>query len=110
MKQLAFHELQNYLALKYNEGRTSTALFMKLVEEIGEVAEVLNKLEGRKKNTGSTSLESELVDVIHYAVAIAGINNIDLTRAIINKDKEAAIKYNQSPNLEEFIAKQNKKN
>jgi len=109
MKQLTFHEFQNYLALKYNVGRTSTALFMKLVEEIGEVAEVLNKLEGRKKNTGNTSLENELVDVIHYVVAIAGINNIDLTRAIINKDKEAAIKYNQSPNLEEFIAKQHKK-
>ncbi|WP_438316838.1 MazG nucleotide pyrophosphohydrolase domain-containing protein [Sporosarcina sp. FA9] len=109
MKQLTFHELQNYLALKYKEGHTSTALFMKLVEEIGEVAEVLNKLEGRKKNTEDTSLENELVDVIHYAVAIAGINNIDLTSAIINKDKQAAIKYNQSPNLEEFIAVQNKK-
>jgi len=105
MKQLTFHELQDYLALKYKEGRTSSALFMKLVEEIGEVAEVLNKLEGRKKNVGNTSLESELVDVIHYAVAIAEINNIDLTSAIINKDKQAAIKYNQSPNLEEFIAK-----
>lgn len=109
MKELTFYELQNYLALKYKEGRTSTALFMKLVEEIGEVAEALNKLEGRKKNTGNTSLENELVDVIHYAVAIAGVNNIDLTRAIINKDKEAAIKYNQSPNLEEYMAIQNKK-
>ena len=109
MKQLTFHELQNYLALKYKEGSNSTALFMKLVEEIGEVAEVLNKLEGRKKNTGNTSLENELVDVIHYAVAIASKNNIDLTKAIIDKDKQAAIKYNQSPNLEEFITVQNKK-
>lgn len=103
MKQLTFHELQSYLLLKYKEGRTSTALFMKLVEEIGEVAEVLNQLEGRKVNTGNTSLEKELVDVIHYAVAIASINNIDLTKAIIEKDKQAAIKYNQSPNLEEFL-------
>ncbi|PFG05344.1 hypothetical protein [Bacillus sp. es.034] len=50
MTQLTFHELQSYLALKYQEGRTSSALFMKLVEEIGEVAEVLNQLEGRKEN------------------------------------------------------------
>src|SRR5699024_12573526 len=104
MKQLTFLELQNYLALKYNEGRTSTALFTKLVEEIGEVAEVLNKLEGRKKNTGNTSLETEFVDVIHHVGAIAGINNIDLTSAITNKDKEAAIKYTQYPNLQECIA------
>ena len=103
MKQLAFHELQSYLAQKYKGGQTSTELFMKLVEEIGEVAEVLNQLEGRKENTGETSLEKELVDVIHYAVAIASINDIDLSKAILKKDKEAAIKYNQSPNLEQFI-------
>jgi len=108
MKQLTFHELQSYLALKYKEGRTSSGLFMKLVEEIGEVAEVLNQLEGRKENSGDNSLEKELVDVIHYAVAIASINNIDLTKAIIKKDQQAAIKYNQSPNLEEFIVMQNK--
>lgn len=103
MKQLTFHELQDYLALKYKEGRTSSALFMKLVEEIGEVAEVLNQLEGRKENSEDASLEKELVDVIHYAVAIASINDIDLTEAMIKKDKQAAIKYNQSPNLEEFL-------
>jgi NTP pyrophosphatase (non-canonical NTP hydrolase) len=108
MKQLTFNELQSYLSLKYREGRTSSGLFMKLVEEIGEVAEVLNLLEGRKADTGNSSLENELVDVIHYAVAIASLNNIDLTKAIINKDKQAAIKYNQSPNLEEYLEVQNK--
>ncbi|QHT61231.1 nucleotide pyrophosphohydrolase [Paenibacillus lycopersici] len=108
MKQLTFHELQGYLALKYKEGRTSSALFMKLVEEIGEVAEVLNQLEGRKEHSGDASLEQELVDVIHYAVAIASINHIDLTEAIIKKDKQAAMKYNQSPNLEAFLEARNK--
>ncbi|MFI8685983.1 MazG nucleotide pyrophosphohydrolase domain-containing protein [Rossellomorea sp. NPDC077527] len=107
MKQLTFQELQSYLALKYKEGRSSSALFMKLVEEMGEVAEVLNQLEGRKANEGNTSLEKELVDVIHYAVAIASINGIDLTNAIFNKDKQAAMKYHQSPNLEEFLAGEN---
>jgi len=104
MEQLTFSELQHYLALKYKEGRTSSALFMKLVEEIGEVAEVLNQLEGRKQLTSDASLEKELVDVLHYAIAIASVNNIDLTKAIIEKDREAAIKYNQTPNLEEFLA------
>lgn len=108
MKPLTFHDLQSYLTLKYKEGRTSTALFMKLVEEVGEVAEVLNQLEGRKANTGDRSLESELVDVIHYTVAIASINQIDLSAAILHKDKQAAIKYNQSPNLEEFLSEHHK--
>lgn len=108
MKTLTFEALQNYLALKYKEGRTSSSLFMKLVEEVGEVAEVLNQLEGRKANKANTTLESELVDVLHYVVAIASINNIDLTKAIIEKDKQAARKYNQSPNLEEFLVQHNK--
>lgn len=103
MKQLTLHDLQCYLALKYKEGSNSAALFMKLIEEIGEVAEVLNQIEGRKANTENTSLEKELVDVIHYVVAIASINDIDLTKSIIEKDKQASIKYNQSPNLEEFL-------
>ncbi|SHG61256.1 MazG nucleotide pyrophosphohydrolase domain-containing protein [Ornithinibacillus halophilus] len=107
MEQLTFQELQSYLSLKYKERRTSSDLFMKLVEEIGEVAEVLNQLEGRKANTGNASLEKELVDVIHYTLAIASVNNIDLTEAIINKDKQAAVKYNQSPNLEEFLVEKN---
>jgi NTP pyrophosphatase (non-canonical NTP hydrolase) len=107
MGQLTFQELQSYLALKYKEGRTSSGLFMKLVEEIGEVAEALNQLEGRKSISSNTSLERELVDVIHYAVAIASINQIDLSKAIIEKDKQAADKYNQSPNLEEFLVLRN---
>jgi membrane-bound acyltransferase YfiQ involved in biofilm formation len=36
MKQLTFHELQGYLALKYKEIALHL-LFMKLVEEIGEI-------------------------------------------------------------------------
>lgn len=107
MRPLTIEALQAYLALKYQKGRISSGLFMKLVEEIGEVAEVLNQLEGRKTKEGENSLEAELVDVIHYTVAIASINHIDLTAAIIEKDKTAAIKYHQSPNLEEFLETHN---
>lgn len=105
MDKLTFDNLQRYLTLKYKDRGTSTGLFMKLVEEIGEVAEVLNQLDGRKEVDLDASLEKELVDVLHYTVAIASINNIDLTKAILEKDKEASIKYSQSPNLEEFLNK-----
>ena len=37
---------------------------------------------------------NELVDMIHYIVAIASLNGIDLNDAIIEKDKKTAIKYN----------------
>lgn len=103
MDGLKLEEFQKYLTVKYKKGHTSSGLFMKLVEEIGEVAEVINQLEGRKTKNNQMSLEAELADVLHYAVAIASLNNIDLSKAIIEKDKIAAIKYNHSPNLKEFL-------
>lgn len=41
---------------------------------------------------------------ILYFVAIAAINNIDLSRIIVEKDKKAAVKYHHRTNLEAFIA------
>ena len=41
-------ELESYLLDNYENGGIEESLFMKLVEEIGEVAEVLNKKAGRK--------------------------------------------------------------
>ena len=75
-------------------------------EEIGEVAEVLNKRAGRKASDESDlqeQLGTELADMIHYIVAIAAINDIDLARIIVEKDKKAAIKYNHKTNLENFL-------
>ncbi|WP_460054928.1 MazG nucleotide pyrophosphohydrolase domain-containing protein [Pseudolactococcus yaeyamensis] len=85
---------------------STSDLFIKLVEEIGEVAEVLSQLKGNKANSDEASLKNELADVIHYVVEIANVNNIDLGKAIIEKDKLASIKYNESPNLAEFLTKE----
>lgn len=41
-------ELESYLLDHYENGGIDESLFMKLVEEIGEVAEVLNKKAERK--------------------------------------------------------------
>lgn len=79
---------------------------MKLVEEMGEVAEVLNKKSGRKADDGidlQAELGNELADIIHYAVAIAAVNNLDLNEIIIEKDRKAAVKYNRTENLETYI-------
>lgn len=104
--KVTIEELQEYLFDHYSNGGIDQSLFMKLVEEIGEVAEVLNKKAGRK-STGKEDLQAqlgnELADVIHYAVAIAALNGIDMNDVIINKDKEASIKYNHKTNLEQFI-------
>ena len=47
------------------------------------------------------NLAKELADIIHYTVAIAAINHIDLTKTIFEKDKTAAIKYQHEQDLEQ---------
>ena len=103
---ITIEALQAYLSDRYTGLANEQGMFMKLVEEMGEVAEVLNKRAGRKNTDGcdlQEELGTELADMLHYIVAIAAINNIDLTNTIIRKDKRTSIKYNHNTNLEDFI-------
>ncbi len=104
--KVSIEDLQEYLLDHYRNGGIDESLFMKLVEEIGEVAEVLNKKAGRKsseKEDLQVQLGNELADVIHYAIAIAALNGIDMNDIILRKDKIASIKYNHRTNLEQLI-------
>jgi len=105
--KVTIEALQAYLSDRYTGWANEQSMFMKLVEEIGEVAEVLNKRAGRKASDESDlqeQLGTELADMIHYIVAIAAINNIDLTRIILEKDKIASVKYHHTVNLETFLS------
>ena len=100
--------LEKYLLERYGGWANEQNLFLKLVEEIGEVAEIINMRCGSKKAKDvdlEKELGTELADMIHYIVAIAAINNIDLTSIINEKDKKASIKFNHDINLETFISK-----
>ena len=99
--------LESYLAQRYGSWGIDQNMFMKLVEEIGEVAEVMNKMAGRKANDEEDLKEHlgvELADMIHYILAIAALNEIDMERIILEKDRKASIKYNHTINLEQFLA------
>ena len=103
---ITIKELESYLYHNYGEWGKEQGLFMKLIEEIGEVAEVLNMRAGSKKENGEDlklQLAEELADVIHYTVAIAAVNGIDLEQTILQKDKRAAIKYNHDVDLEKYV-------
>ncbi|KPJ22999.1 MazG nucleotide pyrophosphohydrolase domain-containing protein [Streptococcus phocae] len=106
MMEVTVSELQDYLFNHYHKKAIDEGLFIKLVEEVGEVAEVLNK-KAKRKETISEDLESqlgsEIADVLHYAIAIAALNDINLSEAILKKDKLAAQKYHHQMNLEQFI-------
>ncbi len=106
--KVTIDELEAYLFECYGDKVDEQSLFMKLVEEMGEVAEILNKRSGRKKADSedlAIPLGKELADVIHYVVAIAAVNNLDLNDIIFSKDKEASLKYNHDIDLEQFISR-----
>lgn len=103
---ITIDSLQSYLAHRYCGWGNDQSMFMKLVEEIGEVAEVLNKKAGRKANDEADLTEHlgiELADMIHYILAIAALNDIDMERIILEKDKKASAKYHHDINLTQFL-------
>ena len=104
--KITIEELEAYLLNHYSNDGIDQSLFMKLVEEIGEVAEVLNKKAGRTASGDEdlqAQLGNELADVIHYAIAIAALNGLDMNKIILEKDKVASVKYHHKINLEQFI-------
>ena len=113
MEKVTIDILERYLADRYIGWATDQRMFLKLVEEIGEVAEIINMKAGIKTTDKPMSvlnkeLGIELADMIHYIVAIAAINDIDLNGIILEKDKVASVKYNHTMNLEEFMLKEQK--
>ena len=73
--EITIDALQAYLSEHYSGRATEQGMFMKLVEEIGEVAEVLNKRAGRKASDESDlqeQLGTELADKIFASPASYG--------------------------------------
>ena len=108
--KISIDVLEKYLLERYGGWTTEQGLFLKLVEELGEVAEIINMRAGSKQAPDidlKKELGIELADMIHYIVAIAAINDIDLTSIMIEKDKKASLKYHPDTNLEIFMSKEN---
>ncbi|MXI72522.1 nucleotide pyrophosphohydrolase [Mycobacterium tuberculosis] len=57
MRDLTVRQLEEYLLDHYQQSRTEEGLFIKLVEEVGEVAEVLNGRSGRKEGVQDSNEE-----------------------------------------------------
>ena len=103
---ITIEALEAYLQDRYGGWANEQSMFMKLVEEIGEVAEVLNKKAGRKANDEADITEHlgiELADMLHYILALAALNNIDMEQIILEKDRKASVKYHHNINLEQFL-------
>ena len=105
--RITIDTLEQYLLDRYGGWAQEQGLFLKLVEEMGEVAEVINMRSGAKRAKDvdlDRELGTELADMIHYIVAIAAINGIDLSEIMLEKDRKASVKYKHDTNLETYIS------
>ena len=108
MMKITVEELEVYLQGLYVGRVNDQSLFMKLVEELGETAEVLNKLSGRKRADEAdlkAQLGNELADMLHYVMAIAAVNDLDMNEILLEKDKKASLKYGRTTDMEQFVLK-----
>ena len=89
--------LQEYIKAKDNHPELVKDYFLKLTEEMGELSEAIRKNKIRIENSSvKNTIEEEIWDVIYYAIAIANCYDIDLEKAIKDKEKINAEKYNSN--------------
>jgi NTP pyrophosphatase (non-canonical NTP hydrolase) len=87
-QSITIRELQEYIKGKDYKPGLEQGYFMKLVEEVGELAEVIRK----DKRLGSDNdikgtIEEELYDVLYYVLALANLYDIDMERSCLLKEK-----------------------
>ncbi len=87
--------LQQYIKDKDFKPELKEGYFMKLVEEVGELAEVVRnnqRYRGDRNKTIKGTIEEELYDVLYYVIALANAFNVDLEECYrlkeeINKER-----------------------
>lgn len=90
MKQpITLSKLQKYVA-KHNNKKSKKEYFMKFIEEVGELSEMINKAkrldpEDSRKKAIKNTLEEEIADVIYYLVALSNAHGVDLEEAFLRK-------------------------
>lgn len=73
-------ELQNFIKERDYEPKHKDVYFLKLVEEVGELSEVVRKDTRMVNNKIKNSIEEELYDVLYYVCALANCYDINLEK------------------------------
>lgn len=66
---------------------------MKLIEEVGELSEVIRKNKRMNESNIKGTIEEELYDVLYYTLALANLYDIDLEQCHYLKDEINLKKY-----------------
>jgi len=87
--------LQDYIKTKDHHPELVKDYFLKLTEEVGELARSIRKdLHPSKNNEVKETIDEEIWDVIYYSLAIANCYNIDIEKVIMQKEEINNKKYN----------------
>lgn len=93
---LTIKKLQKSIKNIDHKNNSNDKYMLKLMEEVGELAEVIRKNKRMEKGTSiKGTIEEELQDVLYYIVCLANINNIDLEECIYLKEEINCEKYNR---------------
>ncbi len=91
---LTIRKLQKCIKSIDHKNNSNDKYMLKLMEEVGELAEVIRK--NKRMVIGEDikgTIEEELQDVLYYIVCLANINDIDLQECIYLKEKINCEKY-----------------
>ena len=86
--------LQSYIRAKDHHPELKKDYFLKLAEEVGELAKAMRKdLRPTAPGAVKETIDEELWDVVYYALAIANCYDIDLEQVIAEKEALNQKKY-----------------
>ena len=94
--------LQNYIKSKDYKPESIKDYFLKLSEEVGELANAIRKNQLKKDGESiKGTINEELWDVIYYALALANCYDIDIESTIKEKEDINNAKYSMGVVFEE---------
>lgn len=94
-RELTIKELQKVFQEICHKNNTVEKCMLKLMEEVGELAEVVRKDKRMENKLIKGTIEEELQDVLYYVIHLANLYGIDLEECIYLKEELNCQKYNR---------------
>jgi NTP pyrophosphatase (non-canonical NTP hydrolase) len=87
---ITLKKLQKYVSKRDNKKTKNMAYFMKFIEEVGELSEMIKKdkkLDPEDERTKAIkhTIDEEIADVLYYLTVLANISEVDLEKAFLRK-------------------------
>ena len=92
---LTIKKLQESISKIDHKNNSKEKYMLKLMEEVGELAKVVNEDVRMKDKEIKGTIEEELQDVLYYITCLANIYGIDLEECIYLKEELNCKKYNR---------------